>query len=147
MRFEDMPQTFYQIWIHLVWATKNREPVLQKDKRIFIFQYIIQMTREKGYHIDVLNGIEDHVHCLIFLQPTYALSRVVNNIKGESSHWINKSNILSDNFEWQDGYTAFSVSNQSVPVIRKYILNQELHHARFSFQEEIDNLKKLSSIP
>jgi REP element-mobilizing transposase RayT len=105
------------------------------------------MAREKGYRIDMINGIEDYVQCLISLQPKYALSKVVNGIKGESSRWINENQILPDVFEWQDSYAAFSVSNQNDPVVRKYILNQELHHAGFSFQEELDNLKKLSSKP
>jgi REP element-mobilizing transposase RayT len=142
-----MPQTFYQIWIHLVWATKNRVSIFHKDKRKIIFQHIYHMAREKGYRIDMINGIEDYVQCLISLQPKYALSKVVNGIKGESSRWINENQILPDVFEWQDSYAAFSVSNQNDPVVRKYILNQELHHAGFSFQEELDNLKKLSSKP
>jgi REP element-mobilizing transposase RayT len=142
-----MPHTFYQIWIHLVWATKKRAPVLIEGKRKMIFEHMKESASARGYYIDSINGVEDHVHCLLSLQPKYALSKVVKDLKGESSRWINENYVLANPFEWQEGYGAFSVSNQNVPAIREYIKKQVEHHRKFSYEEEINRMKLLSQTP
>jgi putative transposase len=142
-----MPHTFYQIWIHLVWATKNRAPILIEGKRKLIFEHMRQSALAKGYYLDMINGVEDHVHCLVSLQPTCALSKMVNDLKGESSRWMNEEEILDEPFGWQNGYGAFSVSNQNVPAVREYIKKQVEHHRKVSYQDEINQMKLLAQIP
>lgn len=141
-----MAQTFYKIWIHLVWTTKNRTPLMRKPIRPMIFQHIIEKAQTEGFHLDMINGIENHVHCLLSLNPKYAISQVVNLLKGESSHWINLNKIIRTRFSWQDGFSAFSVSESQVQRLRNYILNQEKHHRRMSYEEEIQKLYKLHKI-
>jgi putative transposase len=142
-----MPQTFHQIWIHLVWATKNRAPLLVEGKRKRIFEHIRTSALAKGYYLDMINGVEDHVHCLVALQPNCALSKMVNDLKGESSRWINDGELLDEPFGWQDGYGAFSVSHQNVPAVRAYIKKQAEHHRKVSYQDEINQIKLLAQIP
>ncbi len=129
---------FIQIWIHLVWATKNREPLLTKDVRQKLFTHIKENGSIKGIHVDFVNGHVDHVHCLISLNTDQNISKLVQLLKGESSYWINKNNLLSNKLEWQDEYFAVSVSESGVNRLREYIKNQETHHAKKTFQQEYD---------
>ena len=133
---------FIKIWIHLVWATKKREPLLTKDIRQLVFKHIRENAVIKNIHVDFVNGHVDHVHCLISLHPEQTISKVVQLIKGESSYWINKNNLCKEHFEWQDEYFAVSVSESSVNKVREYIKNQEEHHSKKTFQEEYDEFMK-----
>lgn len=129
---------FIQIWIHLVWATKNREPLLTKDVRQKLFNHIKENGIAKGIYVDFVNGYADHVHCLISLNTDQNISKVVQLLKGESSYWMNKNNLLSHKLEWQDEYFAVSVSESGIDRLREYIRNQEIHHAKKTFQQEYD---------
>ena len=129
---------FIKIWLHLVWATKKREPLLTKDIRQVVFKHIRENAVIKNIHVDFVNGHVDHVHCLISLHPEQTISKVVQLIKGESSCWINKNYLCKEHLEWQDEYFAVSVSESGVNKVREYIKNQEEHHSKKNFQEEYD---------
>ena len=130
--------SFVRIWIHLVFGTKNREQFLAKDVREKVVPHIIENARTKNIFIDRINGYNDHLHCLISLGLDQNISKVVNLIKGESSYWINKNNILKTKFGWADEYFAVSVSESKVDSVRQYINNQEEHHRKKSFSEEYE---------
>jgi REP element-mobilizing transposase RayT len=132
------------VWVHLVWTTKNRMPFLHSKLKILVCQHIIANGTAKGHHIDFINGIEDHLHCLIRLKSSVPLARVVNDIKGESANWINNNHFVDGTFNWQDGYGAFSVSPSQLQKVRNYIKNQERHHAKRNFVQEMDFFAKLS---
>ncbi len=136
-----MPQTFTALWVHLIWATKNREPILHKSIRIPLYKQIRIIAAQKGYHLDFINGVEDHVHCLFSVQPSCSISQIAKNVKGASSHWLNGQGLLEGPFDWQDGYAAFSVSPSNVQRVRNYIGNQEMHHKTVGFQAELESLK------
>lgn len=127
-----------KVWIHLVWATKNRRPSLKAHIRPLVFRHIRENGIAKGIHIDFVNGYTDHVHCLISLKPDQNISKLLHLIKGESSYWINKNNLTDETFEWQDEYFAVSVSESGVNNVREYIKNQELHHAKKTFKQEYE---------
>ncbi len=129
---------FVRIWIHLVWATKKREPVLDKSIRQKVFTHIRENARTKDIHIDFINGYTDHVHVLLSLNSDQTIAKVMQLIKGESSCWINKYKLTAQKFEWQDDYFAVSVSESGVHKVREYIKNQEQHHAKKTFQQEYD---------
>ena len=129
---------YIKIWIHLVWATKRREPVLTKSVRLKLFPHIRQNAKEKNIHVDFINGHVEHVHALISLNADQCISKVTQLIKGESSHWINKNKLTPEEFEWQDDYFAVSVSESDINRVRQYIKNQERHHEKKSFQEEYE---------
>ncbi|MDN5354275.1 MAG: REP-associated tyrosine transposase [Candidatus Cloacimonadota bacterium] len=141
-----MQHTFFKLWIHLVWSTKGREPFLLNRNRKDIFFHIKETGEEKGFHLDVINGTKNHVHCLLSLNPKWSISEIANQLKGESSHWINEQNLMKPKFFWQRGFGAFSVSQSNVQRIRNYILNQEEHHRKISFKEEWQILLKKHNI-
>jgi REP element-mobilizing transposase RayT len=138
-----MSQTYYKIWIHLIWATKVRRPLMQKEARQKILNHIKEKAGKEGYYLDTINGVADHLHCLISLSPRFSISEVMNKLKGESSHWINSEKITRIRFAWQGGFAAFSVSASQVHKVRNYIRNQEKHHQKISFEAEVGKFLKL----
>lgn|SRR5215203_3112366 len=137
------PHNKAYIFIHVIWTVKNRQPLLKKSIRSVLFPHMKQNAEKKGYRILIVNGYEDHVHCLVQLHPTQNLSEVVKSVKGESSHWINTSGLPDVEFKWQDGYAAFSVSPSGVEKVMDYIFKQEVHHSKKTFEEELEVLDEI----
>jgi len=127
---------YIKIWVHLVWTTKNHKPLLTKEIRQDIFNHIRENALKKNIYIDFINGYVEHVHCLISMGSGQNIDNILMLLKGESSHWINKQNILKEKFEWQKEYFAVSVSESAVNRVRDYIKNQENHHKKKSFNDE-----------
>jgi putative transposase len=137
-----MSQSYYKIWLHVVWGTKDRFPFLTTKIRKELYNHMKETAKEKGYHLSLVNGTDNHVHCLFAIRPKISISKMINDVKGESSHWINNCNFLKVRFSWQRGFGAFSVSESQVKKVWEYILNQEEHHQNVSFSEEWDMLLK-----
>ena len=133
---------YLNIWIHFVWATKNRAPVLTKNIRQDVFKHIKDNGSLKNIHIDFVNGYLEHVHCLVSLNQKQTIAEVAQLMKGESSHWINKYKLTPEKFEWQDEYFAVSVSEKDVNKVRKYIKNQEQHYSKMTFVQEYNLFMK-----
>src|SRR5690554_4139778 len=131
---------YIKIWVHVVWATKNRTPYLIDEIRDDIFKHMLENARTKGIFIDHINGYTDHVHCLISLKANQAVADVARFIKGESSNWINKNALTKSKFGWQNEYYVSSISPSQIEAVRRYIRNQEKHHRKMSFQEEYRQL-------
>lgn len=127
-----------KVWIHLVWATKSRQPLIDKSIRQTVFQHMRENAKEKNIYVDFINGYTDHVHLLISFNAEQTIAKTVQLIKGESSYWINKNNLCAEKFEWQDDYFAVSVSESGIDAVREYIKNQEQHHSKKTFQQEYD---------
>ncbi len=130
--------SFVKIWVHLVFATKNREQLLNKECRYDIYKHIKENCAEKGIFLQAINGYADHIHCLISLGKDQTIAKISQLIKGESSFWINQNNLTSKKFGWQDDYFAVSVSESQLETIVRYIQNQETHHSKKSFEEEVN---------
>jgi len=130
--------SFVKIWVHLVFATKNREPVLEKQLRYDLYQHIIENCKEKDIFLQAINGYTDHVHSLISLGKDQNISKLTQLIKGESSFWIDQNNLTEGKFSWQDDYFAVSISESQVPTVINYIKNQEKHHSKKSFDDEVN---------
>lgn len=132
---------FIKVYIHFVWSTKNRQPFLSTPElRKLMWKHIRDNAKKKGIYIDFINGYKEHCHCLVSLGDDQTMRQLMQLIKGESSHWINKENLLSEKFEWQDEYFAVSVSESLVDKVRNYIKNQESHHAHKTWEEEYNEL-------
>ena len=131
-----------KIWIHAVFSTKNRQPFIRKTVRDFLYRHIRQELTDAGCIVDSINGIDDHVHILFLLKPQLAVSDVMKQIKGSSSHEINGLDVIPDKFAWQTGYGAFSVSESQVERVRQYIAHQEQHHQKMTFAEEYRRFMK-----
>ncbi len=135
--------SFIEIYIHFVWATKNREKLLPtKQIRERVWEHIKENAQKKGIFIDTINGHCDHCHCIVSLGTNQTIRQIMQLIKGESSNWANKNKIIDKKFEWQDEYYAGSVSKSRLDVVRNYIKNQEEHHKIKSFEEELDQFIK-----
>ena len=131
--------SFVQIWIHLVWATKNRECTINKTLKPKLLAHIRENAIEKEIRIHFINCVEDHVHALISLGNSQSISKIAKLIKGESSSWVNKNNLLKGKFGWQNEYFGVSISASMVDRVREYIKNQEEHHKRHNFMEEYED--------
>ena len=129
---------YYTILIHMIWATKNRYPYLKDGIKEKVIAHILVNAKDKGIFIECINGTADHVHALIRLRPDQSLSQIAHLIKGESSRWINIKNITQKKFAWQEEYMAFSISHSGLMQVRRYIKNQERHHQKISFSEEME---------
>ena len=127
---------YIKVWIHLIWATKNRFPFLKKPIRAKLFSHIKENANNKNIHLDFINGFDQHVHALISLKADQAIAKVARLLKGESSHWVNEKQLTSPKFSWQEEYMAVSVSHSAVNRVRDYIKNQEEHHRTKTFAEE-----------
>jgi putative transposase len=134
--------SYVRVWIHAVWGTKNREPVLSKEIRQKLFAHILENAKTKQIYIDIINGYDDHVHCLLGLNADMSLSKALQLIKGESAFWANKTQLMRSSLEWANEYFAASVSESNRNKVREYIRNQEEHHRKITFMEEYDNFIK-----
>ena len=129
--------SYLKIYIHFVWSTKYRNSFLDSaELRRKVWKHMLENARSKGIFIDTINGYQDHCHCLISLGKDQTISKILQLIKGESSYWINKSQLCKQKFEWQDHYFGTSVSESMLDNVRRYIINQEAHHKLSRFEEE-----------
>ncbi len=131
-----MAHSFNKIWIHAIWATKNRAPIIQKSFEVQLYHYIRRQFEEQECPLRVINGMPDHLHCLFLLNAQKAVAAVIKQVKGSSSHFVNQNNLCTERFAWQTGYAAYSVSESAVTKVKAYIKNQKAHHQKKSFQEE-----------
>jgi len=138
-----MGQTYHSVWVHFVWATKHRAPLITPRLKHELYSILRSVAEEKGYHLNFINGVEDHVHLLMRIPPRFAISTVVRELKGISHTIIRKRNLSEDYFHWQDGYAVFSVSLQDLNSVRDYIRFQEQHHAQTPFESEWKKYEKM----
>lgn len=141
-----MSHSYYKIWLHIIFTTKNREPYLTSNVEDVIFNYLRDQFIELGCNVKIINGMPDHVHCLIQQNPNKSIAEIIKQIKGASSHWVNQNNIYPSKFAWQTGYGVFSVSESQIEKVFHYIVGQKQHHQKQTFQEEYDNFLKLHNI-
>lgn len=129
-----------KVWIHFVWTTKNREPMLTESIRQMVFQHIREYARSKGIFLDYINGYLEHVHCLISLGTDQTISNIAKLLKGESSHWINQNRLCPGKFRWQHEYFAVGVGESILDKTRDYIRDQEEHHRHKPFKDEFEQM-------
>ena len=137
-----MANTYTQIHIQTVFVVKSRECLISKNWEDELYKYITGITSNHGHKVLQINGMPDHVHLLFGLRPTQALSDLMQQIKQDSSVWINQNGFLQNRFSWQAGYGAFSYAKSQVPNVIRYIQNQEDHHKKRTFTEEYVELLK-----
>ena len=132
-----MPSTFTNLLFHVIFSTKDRKQFIAPEWQDELYAYIGGIVRNLGGTQLAAGGIADHVHLLQKLRPATALSDALAKIKANSSKWINDEKFPDRRFAWQEGYAAFSVSESAVDDVRSYIANQEEHHRRMSFRDEM----------
>lgn len=131
-----MSSTYYSLAFHLVWSTKHRRASIDDGWRTRLHEYLGGTLRGLDGQPLGVGGVADHVHLLVGLKPTHTLADVVREVKKASSTWVHDEIGLQD-FSWQEGYSAFTVSPTARPQVHTYISNQEQHHRQRTFREEL----------
>ncbi|HEY6951741.1 MAG TPA: IS200/IS605 family transposase [Bacteroidota bacterium] len=130
-----------RVWIHTVLGTNYRQRTILPTFELSLHEHIKRHLEEDfDSPVRAINGVADHIHVLFLLSPHYAMKDLLQNIKGESSHWVNQQDFAKFKFAWQTGYAAFSVSESAVFEVERYIANQKQHHAKKGFAEEWEEL-------
>jgi REP element-mobilizing transposase RayT len=138
-----MAGTYTQIYIQIVFSVKGKEKIISKEWKNELYKYISGIITNKGHKSIIVNGVSDHIHIFVGLNSSMAISDLVRDIKNNSSKYINSKNLVKGKFSWQAGYGAFSYAHSQVEKVYNYILQQEQHHKKKTFQEEyVDLLKK-----
>ena len=132
-----MPQSLARNLVHLVYSTKNRQPLIAKEHRDALYAYQAGIFKEWDSPAIIIGGVEDHVHALFSLSKNWALKKIVEEVKKGSSKWMKSDGPQNAAFSWQAGYGAFSVSQSNEETVKRYIENQERHHKRVTFQDEL----------
>ncbi|MEX2172518.1 MAG: IS200/IS605 family transposase [Pirellulales bacterium] len=139
-----MPSTHTCLLYHIVFATKNRDPVLSKDWQDRLHEYLGGAVRGMGGVPQGVGGVADHVHLLVALKPTHCLADFMRELKKASSTWV--ATTFIEGFHWQEGYAAFTVSASARAAVQDYIAGQEEHHRHKSFREELIEFLQKSGI-
>ena len=133
-----MGSTYLSLHYHLVFGTKGRRPFIRPTWRGSLHEYLGGTVRGLDGVSEIVGGVEDHVHLLISLRATHCLADFMRELKKASSVWVREN--LEPEFGWQDGYAAFTVGVTATRAVRRYIANQEQHHRRLGFREELEEL-------
>ncbi len=128
--------TYTQILYQLVWGTKYRQKTLDKKNQEKLYKYIRGLIEKKKCLAYQINGIEDHIHIVVDVHPTVAVSDLVKDIKLATTKWIKEEKVFPRFGGWQNGYGAFTYSIKEKDRLIQYVKNQEVHHAHRSFLEE-----------
>jgi putative transposase len=131
-----MGQSLVQIYIHLIFTTKHRQPLIHDDFEDELYAYLGGICKELQCSPIKINGDKDHVHILCILSKKIALMKLLEELKSNSSKWMKTKSHELCNFFWQDGYGTFSVNPSEVDAVINYIENQKEHHKKITFQEE-----------
>lgn len=135
-----MPTTYSQIYIHVVFAVKNRDACISCAWEEELYKYITGIIQGKGQKLLAINGMSDHIHFLIGMKPTCCLSDLVREVKKSSNSFIAERKFMKCKFDWQEGFGAFSYSHSHLGNVINYILTQKAHHSKTTFKEEYLNV-------
>lgn len=141
-----MSHSFNKIWIHAVWSTKERYPLIIPSVEKKVYDMMSKEFLEAGCPVRIINGMPDHVHSMFLLNPNKAVTEIIKHVKGSCSHEVNKLNITKEKFAWQTGYAAYSVSESATEKVFHYINNQKKHHEKITFQREYENFIRLHGL-
>jgi len=128
--------TYTQLYIHIVFAVKYRDAAISEEWDERLRQYITGIVQHNRHKLIAINNMPDHMHLFIGLNPVQSISVLIQQVKGDSSEWINKEKLTKQRFRWQEGYDAFSYARSQVDTVVKYIQNQQIHHKKKKFLVE-----------
>ena len=140
-----MPQSLANLYIHLIFSTKERAPCLSASVRPDLHAYLATVLANLNSPAVLINSVADHVHLVVSLKPTHMISKVLQELKKASSVWVHEEMHVPE-FAWQDGYAAFTVSASVLPEVVAYVRGQEEHHRTRSFREELEIMLKKSGV-
>jgi putative transposase len=132
--FGEVSQSLHQVYAHIVFSIKDREPTINGDVEPRLYSYLAGIVKDLDGSPVIINGVSDHVHLLIRTNKNVADSEFMRQLKGSSSKWMKVNGTVG--FSWQGGYGWFGVASKDVTAARKYIEGQKEHHRKVGFQEE-----------
>jgi putative transposase len=142
-----MANTYTQIHIQAVFTVKNRECIISSVWKDDLYKYITGIIQNNQHKVLAINGMPDHIHILFGMRPIQSLSDLLQDVKGDSSKWINQNHFIKGHFSWQEGYGAFSYGKSQISNVIDYINNQKRHHSNLSFKNEYIKMLQESDIP
>ncbi len=131
-----MPDTYTQLHIQFVFAVQYRNALIQPDWKERLHQFITGIFQKNQHKMIQVNSMPDHIHILTGMRPHQSISSIIQNVKSESTKWINHQNLTRSKFAWQEGYGAFSYSKSHLSQVIRYIQQQEEHHRKKTFLQE-----------
>jgi putative transposase len=131
-----MAQSLSRLHTHLVFSTKQRQPLIDDAIRSSLHAYLAVVLQDLGCPVAIINSVDDHIHFLFLLSRTRAVSEVVEHVKTASSKWMKRQGSQYEEFSWQGGYGAFAVSESQSGIVERYIARQAEHHRKTTFQDE-----------
>ena len=131
-----MAQSLARLHAHLIFSTKNRQPLVHDSVRDALHSYMAVVLQDLQCPASIINSVEDHIHVLFLLSRTHAVSDVVEKLKTASSKWMKRQGQPFSAFSWQTGYGIFSVSESQKETVERYIARQAEHHRKTTFQDE-----------
>ncbi len=131
-----MPQSFSAVYLHIIFSTKERQPLITPDLAPRLYEYLGGVVRGNGCCLTTSGGVADHVHLLVTIDRVITIADLVRELKAASSRWIHDTFPQLGGFAWQSGYGAFSVSVSQIEVVKAYIARQAEHHKTVTFQDE-----------
>lgn len=142
-----MANTYTQIYLQFVFAVQNRACFIRPEWKDELYKYMTGIVQNNRHKLIAINGPANHVHLFVGYKPHQSISDLMQDVKGDSSAWINERGFAGGKFQWQAGYGAFSYSHSQLSKVAKYIENQEQHHRKRSFREEYLKLLDRFEIP
>lgn len=131
-----MSQTLVELYIHVIFSTKNRVDLISPEIEEELRAYLGGIANGNNSKLLAANGTANHLHLLVSMSKNISLSEFVGDIKRDSSKWIKTKGVRYKNFGWQDGYGAFSVGHTQISDVKRYIANQKIHHKKIGFEDE-----------
>jgi len=144
---EEDNMSFWRLYYHLTWSTKNREPFITPEMEPRLFAYMVKKSAELEAFVYAINGWNDHVHIVAAIPPKVAVAELVKLIKGSSTHYLNFDVRLDYHFEWQRGYGALSVGERQRPIAETYVRNQKEHHSKNTTNAWLERYSDLDEGP
>lgn len=141
-----MSQSLCKIYLHIIFHVKTSSPIIDYEHLERLHSYIGGLVNTTGCQVLCVGGTENHVHALIMFSKTETVAHVVEEMKRNSSRWIKTVSPKYEEFAWQGGYAAFSVSQSQVETVMAYIRNQVEHHKKHSFKDEYLSFLRLYKI-
>ena len=129
-------KTFSKLHIQVVFAVQHRNALISDSWKERLYNYMAAIIQNNKHKLLAIGGTDDHVHILIGFRPSQSISDLMKDVKGCSSKWINDNRLTEGWFSWQEGYGAFSYSQEDVPAVIRYILNQPEHHKKQNMVNE-----------
>ncbi len=138
-----MAHSVWRVWIHGVFSTKDKEPLIHPEMESYLSGHIVNYMHDTfNCPVEAIGGTEDHIHLLFMMNLNCSLAETLGKIKGESSHWLNEGGLAKRRFDWATGYGAFSVSESGLQRVKQYIVNQKKHHKTIGFSQEMEKIER-----